>query len=480
MDFNGLFERASGNARGTLKVKRLDGNMVTVTHADVIRDAEALAQGLQDRGVERGHLVGLQLPNCYEFILWDLAAIRIGAVLQVFPEEVDLKTADPSFAADRFALFMHANLSFESLGPVAPDADIIDDRDILTRAYSSGSSGYLKGLSISRRGTELLISDFIDAFGMSEADSHLLFLPLSNYQQRLSVYACLFAGMSLSVTDFPQLFAALRTDKPSFIIGPPAIFENVFNAFKADPNAAASVQRFLGGNMRFMITGMAPIRTEVLEAFNTRFAQTLLEAYGVTETGMIAWNTFDARRPGTVGKPIHPEHVHLMEDGEIVIKRPSPLSNGYFYSRQGEGHQVFKTDGSIHTGDIGELDAEGFLTLKGRKKEIIVTNAGVKVHPEQIESQLGAIPGVLQVAVLWSPGRKQLAAVIVVDGASEGARRSVATALQEYNERAVSYRKIGAHVITDAKFSMDSGLLTRNLKYHRENIYRHYADAIER
>lgn len=493
MQFDGLFEQARKHGQATVAAARLRGGACEVKVGELLDEALSLAERLEASGVRRGMQIGVQLPNCYEYLVWDLASLCVGAVLHTLPEELPADKVGDITRKHRAALWVYqkeenfAGLAHGVDGgatgaaafPVDTEATVLEDADVYSRVYSSGTSGYLKGLEISRRGTEVLVSDFIRDFGLCEADSHLIFLPLSNYQQRLSMYGCLWAGASFKVVHHTTVFQELGRYRPSFIIAPPAIYENIHHLFGRGPDAAAKLSAFFGGNIRFMITGMAPIRKELLYAFNEH-GLNLLEAYGVTETGMIAWNTPRERRVGSVGRPIHADHVHFTAESEIVIKRPHPLSKTYFDSSAGDLTATFQADGSIVTGDIGVLDADGFLSLSGRKKEIIVTSGGAKFHPEALERALLDLGGIKHAVVMLSGSDNRVAAVLVIDDDQDPeALARIDGNIAALNDTLPSYQRIQRRVVTSTMPSIDNGMLTRNLKCDRRGVYRHFQAAID-
>lgn len=494
MNFEQLFIKAGTFPDARVSARLIGGDDCTVTFPEFLAQADELASRLAASGLTAGMQIGLQSPNCYEYLLWDLAAFRLGAIIHSVPEELQADAIAAIAGKQSIALWVGEHVGH--FGAMPNTANLADTRtqaafavdrdtvpvgedDLYSRIYSSGSSGYLKGLNISRRGTEALVSDFVSAFHLCETDSHLIFLPLSNYQQRLSVYGCLWTGASFRVCRPTAVFQELGRFKPSFIIAPPAIYENMHNLFGRAADARDKLDAFLGGNIRFMITGMAPIRFDVLKSFND-LGFCLLEAYGVTETGVIAWNTSGHQRLGTVGRPVHADHLHIGEDSEVVIRRPHPLSSGYFDSPESDSANTFLADGSIATGDIGVLDADGFLTLSGRKKEIIVTGSGAKFHPEEVERALSALEGVQHSIVLMSKTDGRLVSVLFIAGLGDAAvESSIEAGIRSLNASSPDYRKIHRWIFTDKMPSIENGMLTRNLKYDRKGTYSHFRTEIE-
>ena len=494
MNFANLFEEVRKYPVAHVSARTIDGDQRTVPAHVLLDEALALSCRLSEAGVEPGMQIGIQAQNCYEYLVWDLAAIGIGAVLHAIPEDLPATGVAEIVKKHRAALWVFEAAShLEGVGnglairgsleaehvPVARDAVVLGNKDIHSRVYSSGSSGHLKGLDISRKGTELLVSDFIDDFGLSSADSHLIFLPLSNYQQRLSVYGCLWSGVSFKLVGHTMVFQEIGRYAPSFIVAPPAIYDAVNNMLGRGADASEKLKAFFGGNIRFMITGMAPIKKELLVAFN-QHGLNLLEAYGVTETGMIAWNTPTRQRAGTVGRPIHPEHVQLTAENEILIRRPFPLSCGYFDSSADDVGSTFLADGTIATGDIGVIDGDGFLSLHGRKKEIMVTSGGSKFHPEEIERALLSIEGIRSAVVTMSKKDGKLVAILVADDACDPVLLAgIEQGVRSLNDSNPSYKRLHRKVVTAVLPSIENRMLTRNLKCDRRGVYRYFQSAIE-
>ncbi|VEL98348.1 long-subunit acyl-CoA synthetase (AMP-forming) [Alteromonas sp. 76-1] len=488
-----LLERALLFSNSTIDTKSSSGQQIFVTFDKFVEDVRNLASRLSKAGISKGHFIGLQSPNCYEALVWDLATIELGSIIHFFPEESQLDNIKKFERENQIALWVtnnknvieqvqHVCLLDVALSgePIVVNSNAVrsNQSDLLTRVYSSGTSGYLKGLEISSQGTERLVLDFVNAFSLNNEDKHLIFLPLSNYQQRLSVYGCLYSGASIALCHFSVVFNELRRVSPTFIIAPPAIYENIYHLYLQDENAKESVSNFLGNNVRFMITGMAPIRTNILQAFS-KWELPLFEAYGVTETGMIAWNTFSENCIGSVGKPINRDHVLLTDDKEILIDRPFPLSRGYFECSDQDNKNTYLGSGLIATGDIGEFNESGFLFLIGRKKEIIVTSGGIKFHPEQIEKRLNLIVDVLQSVVVISKETKKVHAVIVVPNTDKEFCSNILEQAQAINYSLESYQQIQNFVFTDTIFTIENEMLTRNLKLNRKAIYTNFENRIE-
>lgn len=272
-----------------------------------------------------------------------------------------------------------------------------------------------------------------------------------------------------------NVFRELSNAKPTFIIAPPVIYENIYQLFAKQADCKRLVSEFLGGRMRFMITGMAPIKTSLLQAFNEQIGVCLLEAYGVTETGMIAWNTPDHNRKGSVGRAVHASEVLLTDEGELLVDRDYPLCMGYFQAEENDIAKTFLSSGKIATGDIADIDADGYITLKGRKKDIVVTNAGVKFHPERVERTLDNMPEIIKSVVLWDNEKSKLYCVVKVnDSSSSPLIDSVVKRINEFNHSAEPYMQIASLIAVVDEFSIENSLLTRNMKINRNGFAQKY------
>jgi long-subunit acyl-CoA synthetase (AMP-forming) len=228
--------------------------------------------------------------------------------------------------------------------------------------------------------------------------------------------------------------------------------------------------------MRFMVTGMAPIKRSTLELL-ARMRLPLFETYGMIECGSIALNVPGAHRLGSVGRPLPGIEVELAADGEIVIHKEHTIACGYFQCADGEAERTFLPGNRIATGDIGRFDADGFLYLVGRKKEIIVTAGGEKVHPEALESEIDGCPLVGKSVVFAAPGVPSLCAVVLPkDPKDPAARPRIEQFVEAINARHPS-TGIGRVVFTDVAFTRENGFLRPNLKLDRRRIAEHFRSA---
>ncbi|GHF52389.1 ATP-dependent acyl-CoA ligase [Streptomyces mashuensis] len=490
MNFEELADRY--RRHDSARVVHIDaaGRRRELTQAELHALATERAGQLAVAGVRPGHVVGIRAANSVDWLAWDLAAVATGAVLKAFPDEMPVDEPGAFLARHGLALLI---TDAEGLpahpAVVAPDGTpgrdvaVVDaprgePGDLHSLVFSSGTSGRLKGLNVSRKGTEYVIGRFVEAFAITSADRHLIFLPLANYQQRLSVYCCLWTGADLVLAPYQRVFAAVKTERPTFLIGPPVFYDTVLQLHRK--GGTGTLAAMLGGDIRFLITGMAPIRRETLDAFWAEEVP-LLEAYGMTESGMIAWNTLDEHRLGSVGRLIDPDAVTLLPDGELLVHRPAPLSSGYF-DTGGAQDDTYRPDGTIVTGDYGELDADGYLTLLGRKKDVIALGSGRKVHPAEIESFFTGIAEIAEMVVVPTPQSSRLGAIVTpappATPGDEAAEAVIRKRIEEVNQALEPHQRVMSLVFSAQPLRSDPRFMTANMKLSRPLAAAHFAQAV--
>ena len=491
------------------------GQVVERLHADVHAGVQAVRAELEKWGVRAGMRVGIRAPNCYEWLLYDLALIGLRAVSVAFTD--DFASTGAEELCERYSLSLMLVSAKERATHGAGPAYVaaLDGENAGVRAtvrgvaatdkeferpwliFSSGSSGGVKGLTLNRRGIEASVDAFTQAVGPRPDDCMLLFLPISNFQQRLIYYAALWYGFDIIITEPSRLFRALKDLRPTTLIAPPALYEAFETRFSNLPKRKQLAARILGGaarrlpmraarerlarlifkdaheafggRMRFMVTGMAPIKRSALDLFGL-MQLPLFETYGLTECGSVSLNVPGAHRPGSVGRLLPGVAVELAADGEIIVRREHMTALGYFQCSDGESERTFIGEQRVATGDIGRFDEAGFLYLIGRKKEIIISAGGEKIHPEAVEAEIDACPEVAKSVVFGGEGATYLVAVVLPkDPADAEAKRRIERFVEELNERRPVI-SVGKVVFTDLVFSRENGFLRPNLKLDRKKI----------
>lgn len=492
-----------------------DGKIVRHPYTAIAADVQVARQRLASWGVKPGMRVGIHAPNSYAWLVHDLALIASGAVSVPFTDDFSGQMDQGLLDRHGIALLLlsksHARLfpdrpahiAFldDENGPVQardlPASTDADLHDQLSLVFSSGSAGGLKGLVISRKGVMETLPPIVEAIGIRPGDRVLLFLPMSNFQQRNICYATLWRDVDVIITDHTKLFDALRQLSPTVLIAPPVLFQMAHAEFEKLPTARRAAMLRLGrllsfvpgaqvrlalarkvlkafhdqygGRMRVLLTGMAPIRHNI-GAFFRAMQLPLCESYGMVESGSLTFRPARSRKFGSVGRPLKGVDLSFTPDGEIIVARENPLALRYFQCADGENERTFIGGRKVATGDIGRLDEDGDLFLLGRKKELIVTPGGYKVHPEIIEQEIGTCPDVAHAVVFLRPGDSQLTCVVVLNPPGDDAARA---RVKAHVGKLSSARKAAQFVNTvfaPEAFSRDNGLLRPNLKIDRRAI----------
>lgn len=327
--------------------------------------------------------------------------------------------------------------------------------DVATLIYTSGTTGEPKGVMLTHNN---IISNVIDAgekYTFSPDDCPLSVLPLSHVFERSAMYLYILNGMAVhyaeSVEKVPENLGEVR---PTIFVGVPRIFEKVYAKAKlkaaqggalkeklfdwaidvakvyaqksagnagvpfllklkhsiADKLVYSKFRDFFGGRLRSCITGGAALSDEIYLIF-TGAGVPIMQGYGLTETSpVITSNNPEAARLGTVGKPIHNMKVRIAADGEIEAFGPGVMIG--YYNKEQATKEAFTDDGWFRTGDIGEIDADGFLKITDRKKELFKTSGGKYIAPSPIEQMIRSSRFVNQVVLIGNE-RKFAAALIV-------------------------------------------------------------------
>ena len=413
--------------------------------------------------------------------------------------------------------------------------------DVATIVYTSGTTGPPKGV-VQTHGNHLATMEAMAAFGVFRpGEREFLFLPLAHSFARASGFFGTYAGL---LTVFAQKIETvpedIRETRPVFVPSVPRIFEKIYGKIRskaeeagfpkkaifdwavavgrersraeqqgampsawvalraalADRLVFAPIREQLGGEVRFMISGGAPLAREIQEFFHA-IGILVLEGYGLTETTpLLTANHPTAYRFGTVGRAVSGVTLRIAEDGEILAKGPN-VALGYF-KRPEATAEAWDGEGWFHTGDIGEIDAEGFLRITDRKKDLLKTSGGKYVAPQNVENLLKTQPHVSQ-AVVIGDNRKYCTALLCVDrdeirrwASARGlsiAEEEVAThpkvvelvaaEIEEVNRHLASYESIKYFRIAPHEFSQETGELTPTLKVKRKVVAQKFADLIE-
>jgi len=411
---------------------------VELTYAEVARRADAIAWQFAAAGVGRGDVVAVMLPNQVELLLGLMAAWRLGAAATPVNPVFTANEAGYQIADSGAKLLLTNDPAADYGVPVltppelhirpsdalpAPDTRL-DDLALLI--YTSGSTGRPKGVMLDHANLAAMAASIGEAVKLGPDDNCLLVLPLFHVNAILvSCLAPIAAGGQVTILArfAPDTFlAALSQYRATYFSAVPAIYARLAELPAEQLGDTSSV--------RFAVCGAAPVSVELLQRSESRFGFPVIEGYGLTEgTCASAINPLDGiRKPGTVGVALPGQQVATMradgsfaaagEPGEVVIKGPNVM-RGYLGRPQATAEAV--VDGWLHTGDVGVLDNEGYLTIVDRIKDMII-RGGENVYPKEIESVLCRHGAVLQAAVIGVPheiyGEVPVAYVATYPGAS--------------------------------------------------------------
>ncbi|HYL55279.1 MAG TPA: long-chain fatty acid--CoA ligase [Gemmatimonadales bacterium] len=423
------------------------------------------------------------------------------------------------------------------------DALTVRPDDLATLIYTSGTTGQPKGVMLSHGNICSNVNASVAVLRASEDDSCLAWLPLSHILERMVEYYFFDVGVTISFAESVDTVAQNLLDvHPTIVVGVPRLYEKVYarvleNALSgsavkrriflwakrvgeawtahrlagvpvpltlrlrhalADRLVFAKLRARTGGRVRFFVSGSAPLAAEVARFFFSA-GLPVIEGYGLTETSPVLTLTpLDRPRLGAVGKPIPGVQLKIATDGEILAKGPN-IMRGY-YNKPDETREAIDADGWFHTGDIGELDADGYLRITDRKKDLLKTAGGKYIAPQPIENTVRLNKFVASAVVL---GDMRKFPIILIVPNFENLERwakerglayaSHADLIRLADVKAKMEREVMGGLRDLAKFEMpkkvvllerdftiESGELTPSLKVKRRQVEKNYKETIDR
>jgi long-chain acyl-CoA synthetase len=410
-------------------------------------------------------------------------------------------------------------------GALEDAAREVGEDDLATLIYTSGTTGPPKGCMLSHKNlvtAALRVNTHLD----EGSDVILLFLPLAHTFGRLAHHSAAYSGSTVAfVAEATRVAEALGAVHPTVLPAVPRIYEKIHAGVLdqiehggglkrsiglwalgvgarasrlrragrsvplplalqervADKLVFEKVKQRLGGRLRVGVSGAAPLGTNVLEFFHS-LGMLVVEGYGLTETASsLSVNDPDDFRFGTVGRAVEGCEIRLDEDGEILV-RSDTVFGGYYKDPEATA-AAFTADGFFRTGDVGELDADGFLKITDRKKDLIITAGGKNIAPQNLENALKASRYISQ-ALVVGDRRPYITALITIDEAEvaasgRDARELVQEIVDEVNRDRVRVEQIKRFAILPRDFTQEEGEVTPTLKLRRKIVQEHFADEIE-
>ena len=481
-----------------------------------------------------------------DWILTDSAAVAIVVETPALAELV--QPVMPATCKNIWNITYNALATLTHEGKGVSDDEITKRREKLkpetlaTLIYTSGTTGKPKGVQLTH-GNFLsecgnVVNGASDLF-LKPGGSTLLFLPVAHVFGRMVQIGSITAGLHLAhCSDLTKLPADLASFKPTFVLAVPRIFEKIYNGAEAKADAAGKGKIFhkaaevaiayskaldtkkispllklqhglfdklvyskiragLGGRVEEAISGGAPLG-ERLGHFYRGAGVRVLEGYGLTETTAGATlNLTSSHRVGSVGKPIPGTTIKIAEDGEVLIKGPIVMQG--YWQNDAANKEVFDSNGYFKSGDLGKIDEEGYLSIVGRKKELIVTAGGKNVAPAVLEDRLRSHPLISQCMVVGD-NKPFIAALITIDpdaikpwavaNKKEGAsiaelakdptlQAVIQTAVDETNKAVSRAESIRKFIILPVDFTIAGGHLTAKLSVKRHVVSQQFAREID-
>ncbi len=416
----------------------------------------------------------------------------------------------------------------------------VQPEDLLTLIYTSGTTGNPKGVTLTHENLVQNVLPSAERALIDPDDFCLEFLPLCHVFERMLGYLYMFRGVTKAYCSVYHVGDLLTTIKPTAFASVPRIYEKVYDKVMDNVNNApairqalfnwaletgrkayprqlagtpsaglsmtladkivlSKVREALGGRLRFCVSGGAPLPLFINEFFHS-IGIRILEGYGLTETSpVVAVNglTGGESKLGTVGRPISNVEVKIADDGELCVKGPSVMKG--YWNLPEKTAEVFDEDGFFLTGDIAEIDDEGFVRITDRKKDIIVTAGGKNIAPQPIEAELkrstlvdnAVIIGDRRpyLVVLLSPSDEGLEKWAENEGVSYDSIEDLTAnprvlevfdnVVKATNADLASYEQIKKHKVLPLMLSIDDGTLTPTLKVKRRVVEKQYTDLIE-
>jgi long-subunit acyl-CoA synthetase (AMP-forming) len=544
--------QATARAHPERTALRTRGDELSITWQEYADRVESTAAGLAGLGLGRGDAMAVMLTNRPEFHWFDAAAMHLGATpfslyntytadqiqYQVKDAGARILVTEEAFedraraqegvehvlVVERDQVEQHAPQSFDFEAAWRA----VEPSDLLTLIYTSGTTGPPKGVQLTHANVVAAITGFDQMIEFPEDGRVISWLPMAHIAERAcSHYLPMFVGFATTCCPDPrQVVAYLPDVRPTWFFAVPRIWEKLKAAIeagveaeqdaakkqatrwaldvglrrvrgedvpeeefaKADELVLSKIRARLGLDaVESVNVGAAPTPREVIEFFHA-IGVPLAELWGMSETtGYGACNPPDKIKIGTVGPPGPGAEIRLAEDGEVLVRGPFVMPG--YRNQPDKSAEALDEDGWLHTGDIGEFDEDGYLTLVDRKKELIINAAGKNMSPANIEAKLKASSPAIGQAIAIGDGRPYNVALVTLDPdvapafeqqhGRDALLAEVERGIEAANEQLARVEQIKKFRLLDAEWEPGGDELTPTMKLKRKPINEKYANEID-
>lgn len=535
------------NNASALMVQLPGGKVETTSRQDFKERVRALAMGFLSLGIKGGARVAIALENSPEWIVIDLALSSIGAVsVPIYTTlgkddaayilkdaEVSVLIASPKFAEsfreikalEHIITTSSSNDSALTLDRLLSRAGVsngralLDERvaaikpeDLFSIIYSSGTTGPPKGVMLTHGNILSNIESVLSVVKITKDDRYLSYLPLSHIFERMIHHLLVYQGSTIAYSrGFAYVGADIALFAPSFMSGVPFFFERLKGRMLRGLEKAGLVKRVLISlsmklnglftprynildkvvlsalreravrGVRFFISGGAALSSDTAEFF-WQLGLPVIQGYGLTETSpVVAVNTLSKNKLGTVGRVLPGVEIKLSETNEVLIKGAGVME-GYLNMPSATAEVI--RDDWFHSGDVGHIDSDGYLTIVDRKKDIIVTSGGKNISPQKIEGLLRSDEYIRE-ALVYGDDRPNLVALIIPEEPEEGllpkdnAETFFAARIRDRLQGLARFEQIKRFAIITETLTVEGGEVTPTMKLKRDALAKKYADIIE-
>jgi long-chain acyl-CoA synthetase len=498
----------------------INRKFIEYTYKEVDTECRKIAAGLKKMNLGSKAHIAILSKNCAHWIMADLAIMMADCVSVPLYPTLDAGTIGQilthseskaifigkldDYSSQKSAIKNIQTISIEQYGHNAGTTweNLVKDNnplseikrqepdELLTILYTSGTTGNPKGVMHKVSSFNEVANTFLSRYPMKNHQRYFSYLPLSHIAERIGVeMISLYTGGVVGFAESLETFGEdLESVQPNLFFGVPRIWQKFrekieeklppkkFNLLLSIPIISGIIKKKLRNKLGLSdavtFAGAAPISVDLLEWFE-RIGIKINQAYGMTEDSICShFNLPDANKFGTVGKPLPGVEGKLSPEGEILIKNKS-LTLGY-YKEEEKTAELFTEDGFLKTGDIGEYDHDGYLTITGRIKDQFKTDKGKYISPAPIELELLKNTDIDQVCVVGTGIAQPITLIVPSESGKQKSKtefsQSITDTLSTVNKLLQPYEKIEKAVIMKEDWSVDNGLLTPTLKVKRNRV----------